>query len=120
MHIEEHNHCFMHYFGVKTLSETPFPPPLMKPGYGARRERRPKKAKPRAKFAGQKDLSLAQLLLPMTPQAYTGPVATDKQRREFHAAFIAKSRRALADPHSRGDERERRPKKAKVSLYIVI
>ena len=32
----EHNHCFMHYFGVKTLSETLFPPPLMKPGYGAR------------------------------------------------------------------------------------
>ena len=22
--IEEHNHCFMHYFGVKTLSETLF------------------------------------------------------------------------------------------------
>ena len=36
MHIEEHNHCFMHYFGVKTLSETLFPPPLMKAGYGAR------------------------------------------------------------------------------------
>ena len=36
MHIEEHNHCFMHYFGVKTLSETLFSPPLMKPGYGAR------------------------------------------------------------------------------------
>ena len=33
---EEHNHCFMHYFGVKTLSETPFPPPLLKTGYGAR------------------------------------------------------------------------------------
>ena len=42
MHLEEHNHCFMHYFGVKTLSETLFPPPLMKPGYGARCwERRP-------------------------------------------------------------------------------
>ena len=26
----------MHYFGVKTLSETPFPPPLMHPGDGAR------------------------------------------------------------------------------------
>ena len=36
MHIEEHNHCFMHYFSVKTLSETPFSPPLKKPGYGAR------------------------------------------------------------------------------------
>ena len=24
-YIEEHNHCFMHYFGVKTLSETLFP-----------------------------------------------------------------------------------------------
>ena len=36
MHIAEHNHCYMHYFGVKTLSETLFPPPLMKPGYGAR------------------------------------------------------------------------------------
>ena len=27
MHIEEHKHCFMHYFGVKTLSEMSFPPP---------------------------------------------------------------------------------------------
>ena len=27
----------MHYFGVKTLSETPCSPPLMQPGYGARR-----------------------------------------------------------------------------------
>ena len=36
MYKEEHNHCFMHNFGVKTLSETLFPPPLMKPGYGAR------------------------------------------------------------------------------------
>ena len=36
MYIEEHNHCFMLYFGVKTLSETPFPPPLLKPDYGAR------------------------------------------------------------------------------------
>ena len=36
MHIEGHKHCSMHYFGVKTLSETPFSPPLMKPGYGAR------------------------------------------------------------------------------------
>ena len=36
MHTEEHNHCFMHYFGVKTLSETPCSPPLMQPGYGAR------------------------------------------------------------------------------------
>ena len=26
----------MHYFGVKTLSETLFPPPLMKAGDGAR------------------------------------------------------------------------------------
>ena len=26
----------MHYFGVKTLSETLFSPPLMKSGYGAR------------------------------------------------------------------------------------
>ena len=31
------NHCFIHYFGVKTLSETLFSPPLKKPGYGARR-----------------------------------------------------------------------------------
>ena len=36
MHIEEHNHCFMHYFGVKTLSETLFFPPLMNPGDGTR------------------------------------------------------------------------------------
>ena len=36
MHIEEHNHCFMHYLGVKTLSETLFSPPLMRPGHGAR------------------------------------------------------------------------------------
>ena len=35
-HIEEHNHCFMHYFGVQTLPETPFSPPLMTPGDGAR------------------------------------------------------------------------------------
>ena len=28
----------MHYFGVKTLSETLFPPPLMKAGYGTRRK----------------------------------------------------------------------------------
>ena len=26
----------MHYFSVKTLPETPFPPSLMKKGYGAR------------------------------------------------------------------------------------
>ena len=32
MHIEQHSHCFMHCFGVKTLSKTPFSPPLMKPG----------------------------------------------------------------------------------------
>ena len=38
MYLEEHNHCFMHYFGVKTLSDALFPPPLMKPGYGARYE----------------------------------------------------------------------------------
>ena len=38
MHIEEHNHCFMQHFGVKTLSETPFSPPLIKAGYGARRD----------------------------------------------------------------------------------
>ena len=38
MYIEGHNHCFMLYFGVKTLSETPFTPPLMHPGYGARSE----------------------------------------------------------------------------------
>ena len=36
LHLEGHNHCFMHYFGVKTLSETLFSPPLMEPGYGAR------------------------------------------------------------------------------------
>ena len=36
MHIAERNHCFMQYFGVKTLSETPFSPPLIKAGYGAR------------------------------------------------------------------------------------
>ena len=36
MHLEGHNHCFMHYFGVKPLSETLFPPPLMNAGYGAR------------------------------------------------------------------------------------
>ena len=40
MHIEEHNHCFMHYFGVRTLPETLFPPPLKKPGNGARHEDR--------------------------------------------------------------------------------
>ena len=34
MHIAEHNHCFMQYFGVKTLSETFFSQPSMKPGYG--------------------------------------------------------------------------------------
>ena len=28
----------MHYFGVKTLSETLFPPPLMKAGYGTRKK----------------------------------------------------------------------------------
>ena len=38
MYIEEHSHSFMHYFGVKTLSETPCSPPLMQPGYGARYE----------------------------------------------------------------------------------
>ena len=36
LYIEEHNRCLMHYFGVKTLSETFFFPPLIKPGYGAR------------------------------------------------------------------------------------
>ena len=36
MYIEEHSHCFMHYFGVETLSEMLFSPPLMKPGDGAR------------------------------------------------------------------------------------
>ncbi len=36
MYLEGHNHCFMHYFGVKTLSEAHFPPPLMHPGYGTR------------------------------------------------------------------------------------
>ena len=45
MHVEEHNHCFMHYFGVKTLSETLFSPPFMKServtglGRGVRRPR---------------------------------------------------------------------------------
>ena len=34
--IEEHNHCFMHCFGVKALFETFFSPPLMQAGYGAR------------------------------------------------------------------------------------
>ena len=38
MLIEEHSHWFMHYFGVKTLSETPCSPPLKQPGYGARQE----------------------------------------------------------------------------------
>ena len=38
MYIEGHNHCFMHYFGVKALFETFFSPPLMKPGCGARTE----------------------------------------------------------------------------------
>ena len=33
MHTEEHSHCIMHNFGVKTLSETFFPS-LMKAGYG--------------------------------------------------------------------------------------
>ena len=32
----EHNHCLMHYFGVKTLSETFSPLPFMKPGDGTR------------------------------------------------------------------------------------
>ena len=41
MHTEEHNHCFIHYFGVKTLSDTLFSPPLMQPGYGARQEHPP-------------------------------------------------------------------------------
>ena len=36
MRIEEHNHCFMRYFGVKPLSGTLFPPPLVNAGYGAR------------------------------------------------------------------------------------
>ena len=36
MLIEEYKHCFMHYFGVKTLSETPCSPPLIQPGDGAR------------------------------------------------------------------------------------
>ena len=36
MLIEERNHCFMHYFGVKTLSEMPCSPPLKQPGYGTR------------------------------------------------------------------------------------
>ena len=35
MRIEEHDHRFMRYFGVKTLSETPFSPSLMEAGYGA-------------------------------------------------------------------------------------
>ena len=38
MPIEERNHCFMHYLGVKTLSETLCSPPLMKAGDGTRRE----------------------------------------------------------------------------------
>ena len=46
MHIEEHNHCFIHYFGVKTLSETLFSPPLKKPGYGARSLRQLAMARP--------------------------------------------------------------------------
>ena len=36
MLIEGYNHCVTHYFGVKTLSETPCSPPLKQPGYGAR------------------------------------------------------------------------------------
>ena len=36
MHIEEHNHCFMQYFGVKTLSETLFFHAFKETGYGAR------------------------------------------------------------------------------------
>ena len=31
-YIEEHHHCFMHYFGVKTLSETLFPLPSSQRG----------------------------------------------------------------------------------------
>ena len=38
MHIEEHNHCFMHYFGVKKLSGTLFAPPFNETGYGARHD----------------------------------------------------------------------------------
>ena len=37
---EEHNHYFMHYFGVKTVSETLFSPPLMKAGDGTRQPER--------------------------------------------------------------------------------
>ena len=48
MYIEEHNHCLTHYFGVKTLSETLFSPPLMKPGYGARFLVLAEEGKPRA------------------------------------------------------------------------
>ena len=33
MHLEEHSHCFLHCFGVKTLSGAP---PLMNEGDGAR------------------------------------------------------------------------------------
>ena len=36
MHIEEHNHCFMHYFGVKTRFGTLFFPLVMNSGYRAR------------------------------------------------------------------------------------
>ena len=32
MQVEGHNHCFVHYFGVKTLFGTLFSPPLMKSG----------------------------------------------------------------------------------------
>ena len=35
MHIEVHNHCFMHFGGVKTLFDLGAPP-LLNAGYGAR------------------------------------------------------------------------------------
>ena len=36
MHLEGHNHCFMHFFGVRTLSGTPVGLALNATGYGAR------------------------------------------------------------------------------------
>ena len=50
---EEHSHCFMHYFCVKTLSETLFPPPLMTPGYGARWRRGSRNSASRGRRAGR-------------------------------------------------------------------
>ena len=36
MHLEEHSLCFMHWFGIKTLSGALLGPVFKKSGYGAR------------------------------------------------------------------------------------